>query len=101
MTSAPWDGADARISYQESHTRKMPAVRNTKAVTKHRFDSVGTTALTIDIMRQNRGVIQRRPCYCGFFAQRLIVMDRRKICVTFLTVQPAVCNHSPHGYVPP
>ena len=59
-----------------------------EALAEHRFHPVGAAALAVDVLRENRGMIQFRPQLRCFLPQRLVVMDCRKIRITRPAVQP-------------
>lgn len=50
------------------------------------------------MLRPDGCLIQLGPELCGFFTQRLVIIDCCKICIAFFTVQPTVSNHISHSY---
>ena len=54
-------------------------------VTEYGFDPLGAAALAVDMFRQDGGVVQFSPQFCGPFPQGLVVMERCKVCVAYGT----------------
>ena len=61
----------------------------THTLTEYGLNSFSTTALTVDMFRKNRRMIQFSPQLCCFFPQFLVVIDCCEIRVAFFTIQPS------------
>lgn len=73
----------------------------TYAVAEVRFDPVHPAALAVNHIGCDGCVVHLAPCIGGFLPQNVIVCHCGDIGIAGFTVQPTVCNHVLHCYVPP
>ena len=68
----------------------------TEALTVNRLSPIHTTALTVDVLWQDRSMIQFRPQLCRLLTQCMVVVLRCDVCVALLAIQSAVAYHLLH-----
>ena len=57
-----------------------------QAVAENGFPSVSTTSVTVDMLRQNWGIVQLCPQFGCLFPQRLVIVLRGNVGITLLAV---------------
>ena len=71
-----------------------------KTVAENSLPSIYTTAITVDMLWQDRRIIQFRPQLSSLFPQCLVIVLRGNVSVALLAVQPADGNQSLHTSTP-
>ena len=61
-------------------------------VAENGFMSVHAATVTVDVLRQDGGIVQFGPQLCRLFLQSLIIVLRGNVAIALLTVQPADGN---------
>ena len=61
-------------------------------VAENGFTSVHAATVTVDVLRQDGGIVQFGPQLCRLFPQCLVIVLRGNVGIALLTVQPADGN---------